>query len=45
MNTTSFQKRHIGPNEIDKKLMLDSIGLNTLDELINATNPEVVGYS
>ena len=40
MNTTSFQKRHIGPNEIDKKLMLDSIGLNNLDELINETIPE-----
>ena len=40
MNTTSFQKRHIGPNEIDKKLMLKSIGLNSLDELINETIPE-----
>ena len=40
MITTSFQKRHIGPNESDKKLMLKSIGLNSLDELINETIPE-----
>ena len=39
MNTTLFQKRHIGPNESDKKLMLKSIGLNSLDELINETIP------
>ena len=31
MNTTSFQKRHIGPNKTDEKQMLDSIGLNSLD--------------
>ena len=37
MNTTSFQKRHIGPNKTDEKQMLKSIGLNSLDELINET--------
>ena len=40
MNTTSFQKRHIGPNKKDEKQMLNSIGLNSLDELINETIPE-----
>ena len=40
MNTTSFQKRHIGPNKTDEKQMLKSIGLNSLDELINETIPE-----
>ncbi|MDG1508852.1 MAG: aminomethyl-transferring glycine dehydrogenase [Flavobacteriaceae bacterium] len=40
MNTTSFQRRHIGPNENDQKQMLDVIGVDSLDQLINETIPE-----
>lgn len=40
MNTTSFQRRHIGPSEIDQKQMLDVIGVDSLDQLINETIPE-----
>ncbi len=40
MNTTSFQRRHIGPSENDQKQMLDFIGVDSLDQLINETIPE-----
>ena len=40
MSTTSFQRRHIGPNENDQKQMLDVIGVDSLDQLINETIPE-----
>ena len=40
MNTTSFQRRHIGPSENDQKQMLDVIGVDSLDQLINETIPE-----
>ena len=37
--STEFQRRHIGPNEADAQLMLATIGVSSLDELINRTVP------
>ncbi len=34
-----FQRRHIGPNENETKEMLKTIGVSSLDELINRTVP------
>tara|TARA_R110002072_G_scaffold202443_8_gene360269 strand:+ start:4571 stop:7420 length:2850 start_codon:yes stop_codon:yes gene_type:complete len=39
MNTNSFQRRHIGPNKNEQKQMLDTIGVDSLDQLINETVP------
>src|SRR5690554_3365430 len=39
MKIEQFKNRHIGINEADKKKMLESIGLSTIDELINETIP------
>jgi len=39
MNTNSFQRRHIGPNKNEQKQMLDAIGVDSLDQLINETVP------
>jgi len=35
----AFSKRHIGPNEAEKKAMLAKIGLNSISELIDKTIP------
>lgn len=40
MDTNAFALRHIGPREEDQKLMLEALGLNTLDELIYETIPD-----
>lgn len=40
MNTNSFQRRHIGPNENEQKQMLNTIGVDSLDQLINETVPD-----
>lgn len=37
-----FHKRHIGPNEAECQTMLQTIGVNTLDELIDQTVPETI---
>ena len=37
--TDIFEPRHIGPNEAQTKEMLDTIGVTTLDELIEQTVP------
>ncbi len=37
--TTAFRHRHIGPDERDTKLMLKSIGVNSLSELIDQVVP------
>ncbi len=34
-----FQRRHIGPNDAETTQMLNAIGINSLDELINKTIP------
>ena len=39
MNNHPFYERHIGINEADEARMLQKIGVNTLDELINKTLP------
>lgn len=40
MNTNAFALRHIGPNEQDQKLMLEALGLESLDQLIYETIPD-----
>ncbi|RLJ62043.1 glycine dehydrogenase [Lacinutrix venerupis] len=40
MNTHSFALRHIGPREDDQKLMLDAIGVDSLEQLIYETIPD-----
>ncbi|XP_054721275.1 glycine dehydrogenase (decarboxylating), mitochondrial-like [Uloborus diversus] len=35
-----FSVRHIGPREHEQKLMLEELGLESIDELINKTVPE-----
>ncbi len=40
MNTNAFALRHIGPREDDQNLMLKTIGVNSLDQLINETIPD-----
>ena len=42
MNLNSFESRHIGANEIDIKKMLNTIGLNSVDELIHQTIPNSI---
>ena len=39
MNTNAFALRHIGPNEEEQKQMLKTIGVDSLDQLINETIP------
>jgi len=39
MNTNAFALRHIGPDEIDQDHMLKTIGVASLDQLINETIP------
>lgn len=39
MAANKFSDRHIGPREADKKSMLSSIGVNSMDELIGQTIP------
>jgi glycine dehydrogenase len=40
MNTNAFALRHIGPREEDQKLMLETIGVDSLDQLIYETIPD-----
>lgn len=40
MNTNAFALRHIGPKEKDQKQMLNTIGADSLDQLINETIPD-----
>ncbi|CAI8323408.1 MAG: Glycine dehydrogenase (decarboxylating) [Flavobacterium sp. SCGC AAA160-P02] len=40
MNTNSFQRRHIGPSKKEQKEMLNSIGVNSLSQLIDETIPD-----
>ncbi|CAL2091216.1 glycine decarboxylase [Tenacibaculum sp. 190524A02b] len=40
MNTNSFQLRHIGPRVKDHENMLKTIGVDSLDQLINETIPD-----
>lgn len=40
MHTDNFQLRHIGPNTTEQAAMLQSIGISTLDELMDKTIPQ-----
>ena len=42
MNTNSFLLRHIGPREEDVNSMLTTIGVNSVDELIDQTIPAAI---
>ncbi|TXE15883.1 aminomethyl-transferring glycine dehydrogenase [Psychroserpens burtonensis] len=39
MNTEDFSLRHIGPREADQKLMLQIIGVDSMEQLIHETIP------
>lgn len=40
MKTDSFALRHIGPNETDLAQMLQTVGVENLDQLIYQTIPD-----
>ena len=40
MNTNAFALRHIGPNQEDQNLMLQTLGVDSLDQLIYETIPD-----
>ena len=40
MDTNSFQRRHIGPSEKEQNEMLEAIGVESLEQLIQETIPE-----
>lgn len=42
MPLRDFPKRHIGPREADAREMLETIGVNSMDELIDKTIPEQI---
>jgi glycine dehydrogenase len=42
MNLNSFENRHIGANDNDIKKMLNTIGLDSVDELIHQTIPNSI---
>jgi len=45
MNTNSFQRRHIGPNENEQKQMLETIKVDNLEQLIDETVPSDIRLS
>lgn len=42
--STEFQRRHIGPNEAETKAMLETIGVSSVDELIDKTIPSIIRF-
>ena len=40
--STEFQRRHIGPNEVDTAQMLATIGVSGIEELVNKTIPSAI---
>lgn len=42
IQSEEFIGRHIGPNEDDTKQMLDTIGVNSLSELVDSTVPDSI---
>ena len=40
MSSRPFYQRHIGPNNAQQKEMLQSMGLNSLEELVEKTVPK-----
>ena len=45
MKTELFLNRHIGPREEEIKLMLDKIGVDSLEKLIEETIPKDIRLS
>lgn len=45
LQTNEFLERHIGPDETQKRQMLDTIKVATLNELINKTIPSSIRYN
>jgi len=43
-STDEFAHRHIGPSEADLREMLDTLGLSSLEELIDQTVPESIRF-
>jgi glycine dehydrogenase len=43
--STEFQRRHIGPNSVDTKLMLETIGVASMAALIEKTVPSSIRVS
>ena len=41
-NGAEFIKRHIGPSAQDTEKMLDTIGIKSVDELIEKTIPTII---
>lgn len=39
-----FVRRHVGPNEQQTKEMLQTIGVKTLDELVQKTVPSAIQF-
>lgn len=39
-----FVRRHLGPNEKQTKEMLQTLGLKSMDELVNKTVPSAIQY-
>ena len=37
---SDFKQRHIGPNESEKQKMIDTIGVSSIEELIDQTVPK-----
>src|SRR6201981_2795560 len=42
IDVDSFARRHIGPSEDDVRAMVDELGFNSLDALINAVVPKSI---
>ena len=42
MNTESFERRHIGPTDIEIEKMLSLINATSIDELIDQTIPKSI---
>ncbi|MGD0768329.1 MAG: aminomethyl-transferring glycine dehydrogenase [Tepidisphaeraceae bacterium] len=43
-STDEFARRHIGPSEADLREMLDTLGVSSLEELIDQTVPESIRF-
>ncbi|CAM4308075.1 aminomethyl-transferring glycine dehydrogenase [Deinococcus marmoris] len=44
LNTNDFTRRHIGPTAAEQAQMLESLGVASLDELIETTLPEAIQF-
>ena len=42
MNTESFERRHIGPNDIEIEQMLKVVNAKSIDDLIDQTIPKSI---